>query len=275
MHSSQFYPQPPLSTVPIVLVFAASDPVAGAGVQADLLALAALGCHPATAVTALTVQDTIGVASVHPVAAELVDRQARAVLADMPVAAFKVGVLGSVENARAVAAIAADYPRIPLVLDPVLASGRGDTLADDELIAALCQHLLPRATLITPNTPEARRLTAGFSTPDDQLDPIAARLLSFGVQHVLLTGGHETGDTLCNRLYSADGCLSEDCCPRLAGEFHGSGCTLASACAAGLAQGQDIVSAVRAAQQYTWQSLAHAFRPGRGQCIPNRLFHDE
>jgi hydroxymethylpyrimidine/phosphomethylpyrimidine kinase len=272
MHSSRFHPHPPL---PIVLVFAASDPVAGAGVQADVLTLAALGCHPATAITALTVQDTVGVASVHPVAAELVDQQARAVLADMPVAAFKVGVLGSVENARAVAAIAADYPHIPLVLDPVLASGRGDAFADNALIAALCKYLLPRATLITPNTPEARRLTADNATPDDNLDQIAAHLLSCGVQHVLLTGGHETDNRVCNRLYNADGLLSEDCRPRLSGEFHGSGCTLASACAAGLAQGQDIASAVRAAQEYTWQSLSHAFRPGRGQSIPQRLLHDD
>ncbi|MDR3053829.1 MAG: hydroxymethylpyrimidine/phosphomethylpyrimidine kinase [Zoogloeaceae bacterium] len=266
MYSSSFHPQNPL---PTVLVFAASDPVAGAGMQADLLTLAALGCHPATAITALTVQDTVGVASVHPVAAALVDRQARAVLADMPVAAFKIGVLGSVENARVVAAIAADYPHIPLTLDPVLASGRGDKFADDELIAALIAYLFPRATLLTPNSVEAYRLTAA-----DKPEQAVARLLSFGVQHVLLTGGHESGDTVCNRLYSANGLLCEEGWQRLAGEFHGSGCTLASACAAGLAQGQDIVSAARAAQQYTWQSLARAFRPGRGQSIPNRLFHD-
>ncbi|GHT91610.1 hydroxymethylpyrimidine/phosphomethylpyrimidine kinase [Betaproteobacteria bacterium] len=269
MYSSSFHPQPPLSTV---LVFAASDPVSGAGVQADLLTLAALGCHPATVITALTVQDTVGVASVHPVAADLVERQARAVLADMPVAAFKVGVLGSVDNARAVAAIAADYPRLPLILDPVLASGRGDAFADDALMAALCEHLMPHTTLLTPNMPEARRLTAGIGTPDDTQDQIAAHLLSFGVQYVLLTGGHEIGESVCNRLYAASGLLREDCWQRLPGEFHGSGCTLASACAAYLAQGQDITHAVRAAQNYTWQSLAHAFRPGQGQSIPNRMF---
>ncbi|MDR1890005.1 MAG: hydroxymethylpyrimidine/phosphomethylpyrimidine kinase [Zoogloeaceae bacterium] len=270
MHSSRFHPSAP---PPGVLVFAASDPVSGAGVQADLLTLAALGCHPTTAITALTVQDTVGVTSVYPVAAEIVDQQARAVLADMPITAFKVGVLGSVENVAAVAAIAADYPDIPLVLDPVLASGRGDAFADDELIAALIEHLFPRAALITPNTVEARRLTA-MDHPDDP-EQIAARLLACGPRHALLTGAHEPGDSVCNRLYDANGLLRADCWPRLPGEFHGSGCTLASACAAGLAQGQNMPLAVRAAQVFTWQSLARAFRPGQGQYLPWRLFHGD
>jgi hydroxymethylpyrimidine/phosphomethylpyrimidine kinase len=268
MHSFHFCPSPPL---PAVLVFAASDPASGAGAQADLLTLAALGCHPATAITALTVQDTVGVASMHPVAAELVARQARAVLADMPVAAFKIGVLGSVENVAMIATIVADYPNLPLVLDPVLASGRGDPFADAHLQTALCELLLPRATLLTPNTPEARRLTAEIGAPSDTLDQIAAHLLSFGARHVLLTGGHEAGESICNRLYDKSGLLDQKHWPRLPGNFHGSGCTLASACAAYLAQGQDITRATQAAQEYTWHSLSHAFLPGRGQYIPDRL----
>jgi hydroxymethylpyrimidine/phosphomethylpyrimidine kinase len=108
---------------PQVLVFAASDPSSGAGIQADLLTLASLGCHPLTALTAVTVQDTVGVQSVHPLAAELVEQQARTILEDMPVVAFKIGVLGSVENVLAVAEIVSDYPEIPLIFDPVLASG--------------------------------------------------------------------------------------------------------------------------------------------------------
>ncbi|MCL2635682.1 MAG: hydroxymethylpyrimidine/phosphomethylpyrimidine kinase, partial [Betaproteobacteria bacterium] len=151
-------PSSPPSSLPQVLVFAASDPSAGAGVQADLLTLASLGCHPLTALTAVTVQDTVGVESVWPVAAELLERQARAVLEDMPVAAFKVGLLGSVENVLKVAEIVSDYPETPLVLDPVLASGRGDKLASEEIIAAIRAMLLPQTTLLTPNAPEARRL---------------------------------------------------------------------------------------------------------------------
>jgi hydroxymethylpyrimidine/phosphomethylpyrimidine kinase len=143
---------------PIVLTFAASDPTGGAGLQADLLTLAALGCHPLSVVTALTVQDTRGVESLDAVEASLVERQAAKLLAEMKVAAFKLGVLGSEANARAVAGIVARHPQVPLVLDPVLASARGDALASDAAIKALLELILPRATLATPNTIEAKRL---------------------------------------------------------------------------------------------------------------------
>ncbi|MDR0737416.1 MAG: hydroxymethylpyrimidine/phosphomethylpyrimidine kinase [Zoogloeaceae bacterium] len=261
-----FSPQKP---PPVVLILAASDPVAGAGAQADLLTLAALGCHPATAITALTVQDTTGVHDLHPVGAQRVAAQARAVLADMPVAAFKIGVLGSAKNARVAANIAAEHPDIPLVLDPVLASGRGDALADDALIDVLRTRLLPRAALITPNIPEARRLS-GCKTND--LAQIAAQLVALGARHVLLTGEHTAEKSVCNRLYDASGLLEENAWKRLPGNFHGSGCTLAAACAAYLARGKDMRSATRAAQDFTWQSLAHAFAPGKGQRIPGRFW---
>ena len=148
----------PIPVPPLVLVFAASDPSSGAGIQADMLALCSLGCHPLTAITALTVQDTVGVQSVHPVSAELLEQQARAVLEDMPVVAFKIGLLGSIENVLAVAEIIADYPDIPVIFDPVLASGRGDELSGEEIISAMREMLLPQTTLLTPNAPEARRL---------------------------------------------------------------------------------------------------------------------
>ena len=122
---------------PLVLTFAASDPTGGAGIQADLLAIASLGCHPLSALTAITVQDTRGVERITPIAAHEVAAQARCVLADMPVAAFKLGVLGSSDNAAAVAAILAEHPEVPVVVDPVLASGRGDALATEESILAL------------------------------------------------------------------------------------------------------------------------------------------
>ncbi|MDR3159667.1 MAG: hydroxymethylpyrimidine/phosphomethylpyrimidine kinase [Zoogloeaceae bacterium] len=260
----------PQKTPPIVLIFAASDPVAGAGAQADMLTLAALGCHPATAITALTVQDTTGVHGLTPVAAKQVAAQARAVLADMPVAAFKIGVLGSAENAHAAADITAEYPDIPLVLDPVLASGRGDALADDALIDVLRARLLPRAALATPNIPEARRLSACDTGDRAQ---IAARLLALGARHVLLTGTHETAEEpVCNHLYDASGLLEKNAWTRLPDSFHGSGCTLAAACAAHLAQGKGMRAATRAAQEFTWQSLAHAFAPGKGQRIPDRFW---
>ena len=135
---------------PIVLSFAASDPTGGAGLQADILTLAGLGCHPLSVVTAITVQDTAGVEGVLPVDAEWVADQARALLEDMPVAAFKLGMLGSVEAISAIAEVISDYPDIPVVLDPVLASGRGDQFADEEMIEAMIGLLLPQTTLLYP-----------------------------------------------------------------------------------------------------------------------------
>jgi len=245
---------------PIVLTFAASDPTGGAGLQADLLTLAARGCHPLSVLTGLTVQDTSGVEHLESIAADLVTRQARRVLAETRVAAFKVGVLGSAENVRAVAAIAAAHARVPLVLDPVLASGRGDPLANDAVLKALLESLVPRATVVTPNTVEAAQLGG------------AKRLLGLGCRYVLVTGTHEPGPEVSNKLYDSGGLVREDRWQRLPGSYHGSGCTLASAIAAQLAKGRDVPEAVRAAQLFTWQALAAGFRSGAGQSLPNRFF---
>ena len=243
---------------PNVLTFAASDPTGGAGLQADLLTLAALGCHPLSALTGITVQDTTGVEHLEPVAAELLTRQATRVLAETQVAAFKVGVVASAANARAVGAIAAAHADVPLVLDPVLASGRGDALAGDAVIEALLETIVPRATLATPNTLEARRLGGERA------------LIERGCKYVLVTGTHETTSDVVNTLYDARGKVREDRWPRLPGSYHGSGCTLASACAAHLAHGAEIGEAVRLAQEFTWRSLSAGFRPADGQFIPWR-----
>lgn len=260
-------------SLPQVLVFAASDPSSGAGIQADLLTLASLGCHPLTAITALTVQDTTGVQSVHPVAAELLEQQARTVLEDMPVHAFKIGVLGSVENVVAVAEILSDYPEIPLIFDPVLASGRGDELSGEEIIAAMRELLLPQTTLLTPNAPEARRLAESDEDEEEpSIEVCAKRLIEMGAQYVLITGTHENTAQVINTLYGPDGVIRRDEWERLPGSYHGSGCTLASAIAGCLAGGASIEDAVRDAQDYTWQTLKNGFRGGMGQFIPDRFF---
>src|SRR5438309_5465066 len=175
---------------PIVLAFAASDPSGGAGIQADILTLASMGCHPLSVLTAITVQDTMGVEGVQALDAEWVADQARCLLEDMPVDAFKIGVLGSVENIAAIAEILADYPDVPLVLDPVLASGRGDELASDEMLHALRELLLPQTTILTPNSLEARRL-ADTEDDDPSLSTCAQRLIEIGSEFVLITGTHE------------------------------------------------------------------------------------
>jgi len=261
------------SLPPAVLVFAASDPSGGAGFQADLLTLAALGAHPLCAITALTVQDTSGVIRIVPTLPDLVRQQAETVLADIPVVAFKVGVLGNAENARTVADVVAAFPKIPLVLDPVLASGRGDLFADAPLRAILRERFFSRATLITPNLLEAYRLLES-EMPATSDDParLAARLMMLGARHILMTGTHAPTEAVVNRLYGPDGLVSENRWSRLPESYHGSGCTLASAIAAYLALGRDLVEAVSLGEAYTWQTLRHGFQPGRGQWLPNRLF---
>jgi hydroxymethylpyrimidine/phosphomethylpyrimidine kinase len=261
-------------TPPIVLTFAASDPSGGAGIQADLLTIAALGCHPLSVITAITVQDSLGVDDIFALDAEWVADQARAVLEDMPVAAFKIGMLGSVETIAAIAAIVSDYPDIPLILDPVLSSGRGDELASDNMMAALCDMLIPQSTLLTPNSLEARRLAQDDGNEEDEPDlaECASRILSMGCEFVLITGTHENTPQVVNTLYGFDGVLASNLWPRLPGSYHGSGCTLASAVAASLAHGLDIFDATKDAQDFTWHALQAGFRPGMGQYIPDRLF---
>src|SRR5215471_18789078 len=240
---------------PLVLSFAASDPSGGAGIQADLLTLASMGCHPLSVITAITVQDTLGVEGVQPLETEWVADQARCLLQDMPVDAFKIGVLGSVENIAAIAEILSDYPDVPLVLDPVLASGRGDELATDEMLHALRELLLPRTTILTPNSTEARRLADAEEDVEPALPVCAQRLIEMGCEYVLITGTHEPTPQVVNTLYNQSGVVRTDAWDRLAGSYHGSGCTLASAIAALIANGLELPEAVREAQDYTWHAL--------------------
>jgi hydroxymethylpyrimidine/phosphomethylpyrimidine kinase len=262
----------PTALPPIVLAFAATDPSGGAGLQADVLTLASMGCHPLTVVTAATIQDTMGVEEIMALDAEWVADQARCVLEDMPVNAIKIGVIGSIENITAIAEVVSDYPEVPLVLDPVLASGRGDEFATDEMISALRELLIPQTTIITPNSIEARRLVQEDGEDELDLAECARRLLALGCEYVLITGTHENTTQVVNTLYGQEGVVRTDRWDRLPGSYHGSGCTLASAIAATIANGLSISDAVKDAQEYTWQTLKAAFRPGMGQHIPDRLF---
>jgi hydroxymethylpyrimidine/phosphomethylpyrimidine kinase len=262
----------PSSVPPIVLSFAGTDPTGGAGIQADLLTLSSMGCHALTVVTAITVQDTAGVEDVMPIEADWVIDQARVLLEDMPVAAFKIGLVGSVENCAAIAEVVSDYPDVPLILDPLLASGRGDAMATDDLIEAMRELLIPQTTIITPNSLEARRLADDGGDAERSLEDCAKRILEMGCEYVLITGTHENTPQVINTLYGQQGVIRSDSWQRLPGSYHGSGCTLASAIAATLANGLDIPEAVREAQEYTWQTLNAGFRPGMGQHIPDRFF---
>jgi hydroxymethylpyrimidine/phosphomethylpyrimidine kinase len=257
---------------PIVLTFAASDPSGGAGLQADILTLSSMGCHPLSVLTAFTVQDSAGVEAIQALDSEWVADQARCLLEDMPVDAFKIGVLGSTENIAAIAEVLSDYPDVPLILDPVLTSGRGDELATDEMTHAMRELLLPQTTILTPNSIEARRLADIEEDEEPSLATCAERLVGMGAEFVLVTGTHEATNDVVNTLYGRGGLVRRDSWQRLSGSYHGSGCTLASAIAAMLANGLDIAEAVREAQDYTWHTLKKAYRPGMGQLLPDRLF---
>jgi hydroxymethylpyrimidine/phosphomethylpyrimidine kinase len=272
--------------MPTVLAFAGSDPSGGAGIQADIMTLCAMGVHPLSAITCITVQDSARVESVLALDADLLDDQARHVMEDMPVDAFKVGLIGSVENVAAIAEIVSDYPELPLVLDPVLASGGGNELASMQIIDAIRELLLPQTTVLTPNSIEARRLAANDDEDWEDLDleTCAARLIGMGCTFVLITGTHENTTDVVNSLYGTayeeDGTprddaivlVRQDTWSRLPHSYHGSGCTLASAIAALIATGMDIPAAVREAQEFTWNTLKHGFQPGMGQHIPDRFF---
>ena len=257
-----------LTTTPVVMSFAGHDPSGGAGIQADIETLISLGCHCTPIVTALTAQDSVNVKDFKATNASLLVEQARAVLEDMPVAAFKIGMIGSVENAEAIHTIIQEYDSIPVILDPVLAAGGGSDLATSTLIDAINNLILPNSTLVTPNSVEARRLCSDA----DSLDACAQMLMDQGCEYVLITGGHEAGTAITNNLWRGREKVASYDWQREPGEFHGTGCTLASACAGYIAHGASIEAAVRDAQQYTWQAVKHARRLGMGQAIPNRLF---
>ena len=254
------------ANLPVVLVFAGHDPSGGAGIQADIEALASQGCHAATVVTALTVQDTREVSGFTPVEATHVIAQARAILEDMPVAVIKLGMLGSVENAAVIHTILADYPEIPVVFDPVLAAGSGTGLVEPGLTEAIRSLLLPATRILTPNSLEARTL----APEADTLGACALALLDQGVDYVLVTGSHEHTPEVINRLYHGQRLLDSSSWERLPHSYHGSGCTLAAAIAAQLALGREPVAAVHTAQAFTWQALQQGYRPGLGQHLPNR-----
>lgn len=255
------------STIPTVLAIAGLDPSGGAGIQADIEAILSMGCHACTTVTTITAQDTRNAYSVHPLAPTQVLAQARAVLDDIPVAAFKIGLLGSAANAQAVATLLQEYPEIPVVLDPVLVAAGGAELAEKELLPALREYLLPEATLLTPNTPEARRLAE-----HEDIEECGEALLVTGCEYVLVTGADEPGQSVINHLFGPDGLHSVERWPRFPASYHGSGCTLSAAAAGLLAQGNAPAVSAQQAQQYTWEAIQAGYRPGRGQFVPSRLF---
>ena len=259
---------PEMKKTPIVMTFSGHDPCGGAGIQADIESLVSLGCQAVPIITTLTIQDTRDVHAFTPLSAAQVTAQALTVLDDMPVAAFKIGMLGSAENAQAIDAILQDYPDLPLVLDPVLASGGGTELGTTDLLEAMRSLLVPHTTVLTPNSLEARALAPQAKSLDD----CALALLEQGVEYVLITGTHEDSPQVVNRLYHEQQLLESFTWERLPHSYHGSGCTLAASIAGLLALGLEPFQAINEAQDFTWNALRQGYRPGQGQYLPDRLF---
>ena len=247
-----------------VLIIAGSDSGGGAGLQADLKTVTALGGYAGTAVTAVTVQNTLGVTGVLPVPADMVTAQARAVLDDIGADALKTGMLGDIAMVETVAAILDSAAGIPAVVDPVMTAKGGAALLATDAMDAVRRLMVPRARLLTPNVPEAEALTGlGITNLDDQRRAGEA-LLALGARAVLMKGGHLHGERVTDLLLTPDGETLFESARLETRHTHGTGCTLASACAAGLAQGLTLEAAVARAWAYVQEAIARAPGLGRG-----------
>ena len=246
-----------------VLILAGSDSGGGAGVQADIKAVTMLGGFAATAITAVTIQNTLGVHGVYPLPIDVIEAQAKAVLDDIGADALKTGMLGSVEVVEAVAGLIDYADNVPTVVDPVMIAKGGSPLLEDRAVEAVRRLMVPRAALLTPNAPEAEALT-GIAVADlDGQRRAGEALLEMGARAVLMKGGHVPGETVIDLLLTRDGetvLESERIDTR---HTHGTGCTLASACAAGIAKGLPLQVAVAEAWAYVAEAIRRA--PGLGQ----------
>jgi hydroxymethylpyrimidine/phosphomethylpyrimidine kinase len=247
------------SATAIAVTIAGSDSSGGAGIQADLKTFGALGVYGASVLTALTAQNTQGVTAIHDVPADFIAAQIDAVFSDLAVAAVKIGMLSQVAAITAVAAGLKKYEAKNIVLDPVMVATSGDRLLAEEAIAALRQTLIPMALVVTPNLPEAAALTGlPLARTEQDMEAQARRILALGPRHVLIKGGHGAGDDSVDLLVSANDVVRLSAKRIATKNTHGTGCTLSSAIAAGLATGLDLTSAVRAAKDYVTAAIAAA-----------------
>lgn len=251
-----------------VLCFSGLDPSGGAGLQADIEAIGQSGAHAAIACTALTIQNSQQVFGFEATSKELLLAQANAVVGDLPIRCVKSGMLGTTSNIAALAEFLRAHPEYQYVLDPVLVANSGGSLGNQETLVQAFVELIPLATVLTPNTVELRALT-GLNNLEDAV----LKLSDMGAKAILVKGGHEdTPDYIRNALYINGIFISETRCPRLDGEYHGSGCSLASYIAGRLAQGDNLKQAVHHAEVWLFSVLKKAETPViNGQKIPKRF----
>lgn len=263
-----------IQTSPLILTFGVADPVGAVGIQADLAAFAAMGCHGLSVITALLIGDTARIEDVQIIDADWVSDQARVVLEDMPVAAFKVGAIGSIEAISVIAEIVSDYPDIPLILDPFLSGLPEQAIEADDIITATRELLIPQTTLLLLSAVELSRLAETWREPSagDTLMADAMHLIGMGCEYVLVTGTPGDVHDVVNSLFNDTGLVREDRWQRISGNFVGAGTTISATAAAMLANGQDVPEAVFEAQEFVIASIAHAQRLGMGKLVPDRYF---
>jgi len=254
---------------PTVLVFSGHDPSGAAGIQADIESIAYTGCHCASIITATTAQDTTSFAQLYPQDPDHFSQQTALLLSDLSIQACKIGLIGSMPLIEIIADVLRKLDGMPIVIDPILAAGTGKTLTDRRLQKSIIKHLFPHTTVLTPNSQEAKELTA-----TNNIQAAATKLFEFGCKNVLITGADDDTAQVTNTLFMPNQKPVQYEWERLPHSFHGSGCTLSAAIAGFLAMEQDIHSAVEKAQAFTWESLKHGIQLGKGQLHPVRIFSD-
>jgi hydroxymethylpyrimidine/phosphomethylpyrimidine kinase len=259
---------------PLILTFGATDPVGAIGIQADLASFAAMGCHGLSVVTSILIGDTARIEDVQVIDADWVADQARVLLEDMPVAAFKVGHVGDIESVTVIAEILSDYPDIPLVLDPFISAMPEQGQEGEDMLVAIRELLVPQSTLFLASAVEMARFAETWREPagGDTLPLDVMHLIDTGCEHMLVTGTPSDVHEVTNTLFDGTGMLRQDSWPRLPGSFSGAGGTMSATIAAMLANGVEVPEAVFEAQEFTHAALGHAHRLGMGKLIPDRYF---
>lgn len=261
-------------TSPLILTFGPTDPVGAVGIQADLASFAAMGCHGLSVITSLFIGDTARIEDTQIIDSDWVADQARVVLEDMPVAAFKVGAVGSIENVSAIAEIVSDYPDIPLIFDPFLSSLPDQGPDGEDMLMATRELLIPQTTVLIISAVELSRLAETWreASEEDMMGVDAMRLIEMGCEYVFVTGTPSDLTDVANTLFDETGVIRHDNWQRISGSYSGAGGTLAATIAALLANGLDVPEAVFEAQEFTIASIANAQRLGMGKLVLDRYF---
>lgn len=260
-----------------VLTIAGSDSGGGAGIQADIKTVSAMGCYAASAITAITVQNTLGVQAVHPVPMDIIEGQIDCVLTDIGADAIKIGMLHSAEVVGLVADIIEKYQIKNVVLDPVMVSTSGHRLIEEDAVEVIKQRLMPLARVVTPNIPEAEILAGCHISSEHQFEEVVSKISAYGNISVMLKAGHLSGEYLVDYFYNAE----ERSITKLPSKrvdtrnTHGTGCTLSSAFAAALAKGEDLTTAAISAKKYIEQAIISGaeYEIGKGHGPVNHGFN--